>query len=204
MQILLAAKLLFMSDKSRESDPVSDFIRHLIDRWEASGGKLKALAAEAGLAQSMPSQIKARTSNASFYSASKLAKPFGYADLPDLVNAAWTWSRGDRQVIPPSTSEAPRVEAMRLAAQYAVTSEQMQRALQRYPSPDYDHKDVLWWLSRFHEERTLDAERAAEVKAQSHRETYATKVRTSYQEQLQELREPAKAPQSHKSGKKAG
>ncbi len=173
---LSAAKLAEV-DAVRESDPTTEFIRVLIRRWEDGGGKLKDLAAAAGLAKSMPSQIKARTSAASFYSATKLAKPFGYADFPDLVNAAWTWWQSDRTQIPAGHVETPRAEAMRLAVGYGVTQDQIGRVIQRFPSPRYDHHDALWWLSRFHEERSLDAEQERELVAHGRAEAAAKHVR---------------------------
>lgn len=162
---LAAAKLAKVETKKRESDPVSEFLRELISRWEASGKLIKDLAKAAGLAKSMPSQIKARTSNASFYSAAKLAKPFGYKDLPDLVSAAWTWWESDRKTIPGGHRETARTEAMRIVAEYGVTQEQMARVLERFPLPKYEHADALWWMSRFHEERSLDAEHERELLA---------------------------------------
>ena len=77
------------SVRPADPDPVSEFIRELIAQWERADKKLKYLAKAAGLAPSMPSQIKARTSAATFYTATRLARPFGYRDLPALVDAAW-------------------------------------------------------------------------------------------------------------------
>lgn len=82
------------------AEPVSEFIRFLIAEWEGQGKKLNALAKEARLAKSMPSQIKAGTSGGGFYSAARLAVPLGYRDLPDLVNAAYEWWHSDRKTRP--------------------------------------------------------------------------------------------------------
>ena len=82
------------------AEPVSEYLRFLITEWEDAGKTLKDLAAQAGLAKSMPSQIKARTSNASFYSATKLGPIFGYRDLPSLVTAAYAWWKSDRKTRP--------------------------------------------------------------------------------------------------------
>lgn len=154
-------------DREKVSEPVSEFLRFLITRWEQDGKTLKSLAQAATLAQSMPSQIKARTSDASFYSAAKLAGPLGYTDLPELVTAAYAWWRSDRSEAPDTsaTSASPVAEAMRLALSYAVTQEQIDRVMTRLPPEKYTHKDALWWLARFHEERSLDAEQAANRRA---------------------------------------
>ena len=168
-----------VADQQKEPEPVSEFLRFLISRWEADGKKLYRLAEEAGLAKSMPSQIKAKTSDASLYSARKFAKPFGYADLPDLVNAAWTWWHSDRSEKPASAAESPRAEALRLAESYGVTRAQIDRVLAHFPLPDYGHQDALWWLARFHEERSRDAERAgAELAARRAVEAEARAVET--------------------------
>src|SRR5690349_7540647 len=77
----IAANVQEMAEKSSpEPEPVSEFIRLHIERWERDGKLIKDLATAAGLAKSMPSQIKARTSNATLYSARKLAGPLGYRD----------------------------------------------------------------------------------------------------------------------------
>lgn len=142
------------------AEPVSEFLRFLIDRWEADGRLLKDLAAEAELAKSMPSQIKARTSDASFYSASRLAVPLGYADLPALVTAAYAWWRSaDRTQMPPTSEDEAHpivAEAIRDALKYAVTQEQIDRVLQRLPPERYAEMPGSWWLSRFLEEQSLD------------------------------------------------
>lgn len=165
----------------------------------ASGKKLYVLAAEANIAKSMPSQIKARTSGASFYSASKLAKPLGFRDLPDLVNAAWTWWHSpDRSQIPTSSSEAARAEGIRLAHSYALSQAQIDRVLERFPLPDYEHQDVLWWLARFHEERSLDAERAGARRAAKHVEAQANRGRKAIREQKDRMKARAQgAPRRH-------
>lgn len=103
------AKLLKMAAEKSEKDvdPVSEFLRFLIDEWQEQGKLMKDLAEQAGLAKSMPSQIKARTSDASFYSASRLARPLGFRDLPDLVDAAYTWWGGDRTKRPEKPTNHP-------------------------------------------------------------------------------------------------
>lgn len=167
-----ATNLAIVAEKESIDDPVSEFIRELIRRWEGSGKKLYVLAAQAGLARSMPSQIKARTSAASFYSATKLSRPLGYADLPELVNAAWAWwHSADRSQIPELSIESARAEALRLAHSYGVNADQTRRVLERFPLPQFAHKDSLWWLARFHEERSLDVEIAGAQRAAEYRET---------------------------------
>ena len=147
--------------KEKVAEPVSEFIRFLIERWEADGKLLKDLAKAAVLAKSMPSQIKGRTSDASFYSAAKLARPLGYNDLPDLVFAAYTWWRSpDRTQVPGTDQASPVAEAIRLALSYSVTQDQIDRVLTRLPPERYD-EGVMWWLSKFHEEQTLDRDAAA-------------------------------------------
>lgn len=187
MLSLPLGKLAEMDGKSRSEEPVSEFIRFLITRWEGDGKKLYELAAQAGLAKSMPSQLKARTSDASFYSATKLAKPLGYADLPDLVHAAWAWWHSDRTVVPAGAAESPRAEAMRLAAQYGVTQQQIARVLERFPLPQFAHADTLWWLSRFHEERTIEAEQSAALLALGRQATAAAKAGAKKQAELREV-----------------
>lgn len=172
----------------KTSDPVTEFIRFLITEWETAGKKLYVLAKEAGLAKSMPSQIKAKTSDASFYSATKLAGPFGYADFPELVVAAYQWWHSDRSTRPAGSAESAQAEAVRLARKYAVTPKQIARVLERYPLPEYAHADGLWWLSRLHEERTLEAEQDRALLAMS-REATATAKRTAKKQG--ELREVA-------------
>ncbi len=175
--ISAGAKFPKVAAKEQATEPVSEFLRELIRRWESDGRKLKDLAEAASLAKSMPSQIKARTSNASFYSASKLATPLGYRDLPDLVQAAYAWWASDRATIPGSVAATPLAEAMDLAAEYGVTQTQIARVIERFPMSAYAHKDTLWWLSRFHEERSLDAERDAELKAFAHEAKVAAAAR---------------------------
>jgi hypothetical protein len=173
------------SAAAKEPEPVSEFIRMLIERWVSEGRRLKDLAAAAGLAKSMPSQIKARTSDATLYSARKLAKPLGYADLPDLVNAAWTWWHSrDRSVVPSSAAEAPQAVALRIAEQYGVTEDQIERVMQRYPLEEYWQMDALWWLAKFHEARTEDAELAAAQRAIESAEAAAARVRTRRQSEI--------------------
>ncbi|MCL2724799.1 MAG: hypothetical protein FWD69_10220 [Polyangiaceae bacterium] len=145
---------------AKEIEPVSEFLRHLIAQWEAEGKMIKDLAAEAGVAQSLPSQLKARTTNASFYSATKLAKPFGFPDLAALVSAALAWD-GTTGVSALHLATSSRTEAVRIAERYGATTEQISRALQRYPEADFARKDTLWWLARIQDERALDAEREA-------------------------------------------
>lgn len=173
----------------KEAEPVSEFIRELITRWEQSGKLLKDLAAESGMAKSMPSQIKARTSDATLYSARKLAKPLGYADLPDLVNAAWAWWYSDRKSLPTSAPEAPRTEAIRLAESYGVSREQIDRVLERWPLAEFGDKDALWWLARFHEERTIDAERTGHVRAEKSAAASREKVTKRKQAQVREIQD---------------
>lgn len=180
--------------KSKDAEPVSEFIRELIGRWEGEGKFLKDLASAAGLAKSMPSQIKARTSDATLYSATKLARPLGYVDLPDLVNAAYAWwHSSDRTVIPESSTDAPRAEAIRLAEKYGVTQEQVGRVLSRWPLDDYGDKDTLWWLSRFHEERTLDAEKAAKSRGERSAEASEQRAVKRQQSEIRQVNEAAKA-----------
>lgn len=142
------------------AEPVSEFLRFLIERWEAGGGRLNALAAQAGLAQSMTSQIKLKTSNASFYSAAKLAGPLGYEDLPALVTAAYAWWRSaDRAVMPEGeggTAQPVVAEAIRDALKYSVTQAQIDRVLLRLPPDRYPEMSGGWWLSRFLEEQSIE------------------------------------------------
>ncbi len=183
--------------QAKELEPVSEFIRFLIDRWSADGKLLKDLAQSAGLAKSMPSQIKARTSDATMYSARKLAKPLGYKDLPDLVNAAWRWWHSkDRAVAPPSAAEAPQAEALRIAEQYGVTKGQIVRVLERFPLAEFPHQDALWWLSKFHEARTEDAERQAARRAAEHVEAGAERMRSEIRATKAELEAAARGPRS--------
>lgn len=187
-----------MATKEQAPEPVSEFLRHLIERFEAGGGKLKDLAHEAGLAKSMPSQIKARTSNASFYSAAKLAPPLGYRDLPDLVVAAYTWWSSDRSKTPPGAAETPATEAMRIAAEYGVTATQIARVVERLPPAEYAQKDALWWLAHFHAERSLELERDRELRAMGHEAAENAKTRARGQQAIQE----AKAQQAAARGRR--
>jgi hypothetical protein len=193
-----SAKFREVTTKEQAPEPVSEFLRTLITKWEADGRKLKDLAKAADLAKSMPSQIKARTSNASFYSASRLAKPFGYRDLPDLVQAAYKWWRSDRSTLPASAAETPLAEAMALAASYGVTPAQSARVLERFPIAEYAHKDELWWLAHFHEERSLDAERDRDLRALGHATEAAAKSRERSKSELREAHEAKRAAAKRK------
>lgn len=177
-------------EKAKPDDPTTEFIRFLIDRWEKDGKLLKDLAAAAELAKSMPSQIKAGTSAASFYSAAKLARPLGYADLPALVVAAWDWWRsGDRSVVPAAASATdPQAEALRIIQSYGVTQAQVARVLDRYPRSEYSHKDTLWWLAKFHEARSDDADRASVARGDLSSETSARRVRKRTQAEVREAK----------------
>jgi len=177
---------------TKEFDPTSRFIRFLIAEYEEGGGKLKDLAAKAGLAKSMPSQIKARTSGASFYSAAKFARVFGYRDLAHLVAAAAVWAQQEDQTKRPSGQETPREEAVRLALGYGLTVEQIDRVLSRLPSPDFDNQDALWWLARFHEERSLDDARAGQEKAQRYVETDRARTQKLAQDRIRNKKEQLK------------
>ena len=109
-----------MDDEEEAPEPVSEYLRFLIAEWEGEKKTLKDLAAQAKLAKSMPSQIKARTSNASFYSATKLAPIFGYRDLPALVTAAYAWWKSDRKTRPEKRGGAGK-SAARAALEAAAT-----------------------------------------------------------------------------------
>lgn len=171
--------------KDKEKEPVSEFLRHLILEWESAGKKLYVLAREAGLAKSMPSQIKGNTSDAGFYSAAKLAPVFGYRDLPDLVSAAYVWWRSkDKTQTPPSSAESPVAAAVRAALEFAVTQEQIDRAFQRYPPEEFAQMAPGWWLSKLLEEQHLDALRASERKGEARADASAKRVRGSKQAQL--------------------
>ena len=182
------------------AEPVSEFIRFLIERWEADGKKLKDLAATAvgengkGLAKSMPSQIKLRTSDASFYSAAKLAGPLGYADLPELVTAAYAWWRSaDRTQLPTNGRGSPVAEAIRDALKYGVTQDQIDRVLQRLPMDRYDEMSGGWWLMRFLEEQSLDRDAAA-ARLGRERSPHATlKVATDRSAKSKQARRDANA-----------
>jgi len=138
-------------------EPISAFIRELIRRWQNDGKLIKDLAKEAGLAPSMPSQIKAKTSDATFYTASKLARPFGYRDLPALVLAGWEWFHEGRfESVQAHAPEPASAEAVRLAKRFGMTDEQIHRVLVRWPLADYPDQDELWWLARFQEERQAE------------------------------------------------
>ncbi len=173
------AKLMKVVDKPtkpKEPDPVSEFIRFLIEDWEAKGAKLYVLAERAGLAKSMPSQIKARTSDASFYSAAKFANAFGFRDLPELVTAAYAWWRSsDRTMMPNLERESALAEALRLAESYSVTKEQIDRMLRRFPEDENLDEDPLWWLSKLHEIRSEDATKAAKAMAAQRQEEWEKK-----------------------------
>jgi len=70
-----------MAVTPKEPEPVSEYVRALIEQWEQSGKQLKDFAEKAGLGKSMPSQIKARTSNVTNYSGAKIAAIWGM-ELP--------------------------------------------------------------------------------------------------------------------------
>lgn len=114
------------------AEPVSEFLRFLIAEWEAEGKLLYVLADQAGLAKSMPSQIKAGTSNASFYSASRLAAPLGYRDLPSLVTAAYAWWKSDRKARPERRGvggkSAARLSLEAAAAELGYTADEVDTA----------------------------------------------------------------------------
>ncbi len=105
------------------AEPVSEYLRFLIADWERKGGKLYVLAEQAGLAKSMPSQIKARTSDASFYSAAKLAAPLGYPDLPSLVQAAYAWWNSVDRTVRPETGAPPPARTFAHASLVAAARE---------------------------------------------------------------------------------
>lgn len=202
---LYMSKLSEMAERMKEPEPVSEFIRFLMERWQADGKRLNALTDAAGVAQSLASQIKARTSDATFYSASRFARPLGYRDLPHLVIAAYEWwGSKDRNQMPDVSAESPLAEATRLAQQYAVTHEQIGRVLARYPAADFADKDALWWLTKFHEERTFDLERAAVQRAETRAEEHAGKVRKRKQAETREAKQKLSAPPpSHSKRHKA-
>ena len=199
-------RLRGVAARERVSDPVTEFIRFRITQWENEGKTLKALAEVSGMAKSMPSQIKARTSDATFYSATKLAGPFGYKNLPDLVNAAWQWwHSADRSVSPASSAGSPRTEAIALAMSYGVTEAQIARVLERFPADEFAHSDELWWLSRFHEQRSLEAEQSAALRAMAHRAESKNKTTAGQQAEVHEAKETLKAPAApKKSARRAG
>lgn len=184
----------------RVAEPVSEFIRWLIERWEADGKLLKTLAAEAGLAKSMPSQIKARTSDASFYSASKLAVPLGYRDLPDLVTAAYAWWRSkDRSRLPESTAESPIAEGMRVAMNYGVTQAQIDRAIGRVQPPEIRERlPAGEWLRIFLDEHSNESRFDAELKAHVHDEETKRKREKKQRDEIRRIEEETAAKRPKK------
>jgi len=158
---------LELAEKSgKQSDPITEFIRYRIALWQQNGGLINKLADTAGLTKSMPSQIKARTSAATLDSAPKFAAVFGYGDLANLAVAAGAWwDSSDRHVIPSVAVRDPQAEAIRLVQPYGITQQQIARVLERYPKAEYEHKDTLWWLAKFHESRSDDADAASVVRA---------------------------------------
>lgn len=85
-----------VAEKSSPPEPINEYLRFLIDKWEHDGRTLKSLAQAAGVGQSVPSQLKAKTTGAGFTTAEKLAKPLGYGSLEDLVKAAYAWWNSSR------------------------------------------------------------------------------------------------------------
>lgn len=145
-----------MADDSKPREPVSEFIRsRIIAMKTESGITYKALAKSANLAPSMLSQIIARTSDATFYSAGRLARPLGFRDVPTLVSAAYAaWHKS-----PAVADDEPYpalAAAVRIGLEWGITAAQVDRALKRYPPAQFGAMDEFWWLSRLHEERSYD------------------------------------------------
>lgn len=146
------------------TEPVTDLIRQRLRELKSGGRTYKDVAREAGLAPSMISQLMLETSQATIYNATRLAKPLGYRDLPALVNAAYARARGAEAAEP-----APqRAQAIAFALEHGVTMEQIDRAIRRFADARFEEMDAVWWLSRFHEERSLDADIRAYDKALNH------------------------------------
>lgn len=188
-----------------EPGPLAEFVRLLIQRWEDEGKTLRALkiAAEWPKTNSQVDQIKAGSS-VTEYSGSKLAKPLGYKDFPDLVAAAYAWWRAGRKAIPKSEAETPLAEAIRIARGYAVTQAQIERAIAGVPAVAQAGLDALTWLAMFHDQKSLDARIDADLRAAAH---VATHERARAEAARAEVREAASAKKraaSAKTRRKAG
>lgn len=135
---------------SRE-EPLAEFVRLLIGRWEASGQSLRSLKLAAGWTKSnsQVDQIK-KGSSVTEYTGSKLAAPLGYRDFPTLVSAAYTWwgakQRGEPE---PVVENSALTLAIQTAREYGVTGEQIERVIQSVPLDQRELLSDATWLQGF-------------------------------------------------------
>lgn len=108
-------------------EPVTAYVRHRIERWEAEGRTLKEMQLLGwGKKSSMPSQVKAKTSAVTNVSGPIFAKVFGFADYPELVATAYAWARTGKDATAEGSALA---EGVRRALEYGVTQDQIDRAI---------------------------------------------------------------------------
>lgn len=195
-----------MAVNPKEPEPVSEFVRQLLEEWETSGKTFKALAKAAGLGTSMPSQIKGRTSDVTNYSGPKLAKVFGMT-YPELVSRAYEWwAAKQRGEAPPTDVQHPdRSRAIEMAKTFGASDDAIRRVLQSHNGPEFEDLDGQAWMLMFLQE-AQNEHRAASVKRaeKSEKRTNDRKRKAFHAEmseqrtKLAEEREKAKAREDGK------
>lgn len=184
----------------RAPEPVSEYVRHLIEKWEADGKLLKDLAKRAGLGTSMPSQIKAKTSDVTNYSGPKLAAAWGWS-YPELVSRAYAWWA--RRESGASEDEAPhsaRVEAMDRAKGLGATEGAIQRVLASHDGPEFDELDEMAWVAMFLNEALQERTLRARGKA---RERETRRRTQAYHRDAQALHEKRRAQRAERDAEAA-
>ncbi len=151
-----------MPASPKKSEPVTEYVLKLLSDWEASGKKLKDL--DTGMAPSMTSQVKGRTSAVTNYSGPRFAKAFGMT-YPELVSRAYAWFASERSAgSAAELTHAPppaRAEAIAFACEHGATMEEIEAVLAKYGGPAFDGEDVWGWLEIFKREGVGQGRKAA-------------------------------------------
>lgn len=164
-----------MATAKEDDDPVTPYVRHLLKERDDAKLPQKELAERAGFADgkwSMIAQIKNGTSRVTFVTVKRLARAFG-TDPLTLHARAIAWKEGRPLDGATVTAQA---EAIGFALDHGVTKEQIDRAVRRYPVAEVGEQDAMWWLAKFHEERTLSAKIAGAERALERHEAWEEKT----------------------------
>ena len=194
--------------KENAPEPVTAFVRFLIERHRAANGQLTEIVERGGFASapgkksSMVSQVQ-KTSLVTNITGPKFAKAFGYADYPELVQVAYAWARSaDKSVLP--RSNAALTEAIDLAFRYGITQAQVDRAIASVGSERLEHLDAPEWLALFHFQRSTDARLDGELLAEGRAAASREAAKKRYQADVEATRKKKSEPAPRARAKAAG
>lgn len=184
---------------TNRDQPLADYVRKLIAEWEEKNGKgkLNILARQAGVAKSLPSQIKAGL-GVGGRSLPGFARAFGMRE-DELKEQAYEWwlregKRVAEMAAPPPEQYPDRARAIELAKTWRQAQDaEIRTIIALYGADEFASREFEWWDETLMRELKRMRDAAAKEAIQTKEER---KFQAGIRAQQRKKSDAAQAPQT--------